>query len=75
MKYKDRNDINSITSELLMPKVIISALHEKFLRLNELEFHDILNAEQKDKLYTFISEKLKVSKMMVSFRLVKLGII
>ena len=73
--YKDRNDINAITSELLMPKLIILVLYESFLELNKLEFHDILNAEQKDNLYTFISEKLKVPKMMVSFRLVKLGII
>lgn len=68
-------EANNIAANLLMPKVMISALFEKYLEENGLTQSKIVNNKEKEKLYEFISEKLKVSKASVGFRLLNLGII
>lgn len=68
-------DANNLAANLIMPKVMIVALYEKFLEDNDLSLSKTLNYRQKEDLYNYISRKLKVSKSAVGYRLLNLGLI
>lgn len=71
----NERDANNLAADLLMPKVMIVALLEKFLEENNLTENKNLNNKEKEKLYEYISSELKVSKAAIGFRLLNLGLI
>lgn len=73
--FENERIANAVAADILMPRIQVEALYEVFLSNNNLNIGSPLNSSQRDELYSFMSEKLHVSKSAVSYRLMNIGIL
>ncbi|MBC2998616.1 ImmA/IrrE family metallo-endopeptidase [Staphylococcus epidermidis] len=73
--YENEKNANDTAANILMPKLQVEALCEFFKTENKIVDNSVLNSQQKEALYNFISMKLEVSKSAANYRLINLGLL